>query len=113
MKSIKFIDTDGTIIYTDTGDINGKYHRENGPALEYPGGDKFWYLNGKLHREDGPAVEYTNGDKYWYLNGKLHREDGPAIEYAYGRKVWYLNDIKIDVKDNDEFLRIVKLMAFM
>ena len=47
-------------------------------------GDKFWYLNGKLHREDGPAVECANGDKSWFLNGKLHREDGPAIERANG-----------------------------
>ena len=31
-------------------------------------GDKHWYLNGKLHREDGPAVEYANGDKEWWLN---------------------------------------------
>jgi hypothetical protein len=32
-------------------------------------GDKEWYLNGKLHREDGPAVEYSSGTKVWYLNG--------------------------------------------
>ena len=25
----------------------------------YPNGDKSWYLNGKLHREDGPAIEYA------------------------------------------------------
>jgi hypothetical protein len=36
----------------------------------YEDGSKFWYLNGKLHREDGPAVEYANGDKSWYLNDK-------------------------------------------
>ena len=54
-------------------------------------GDKAWYLNGKLHRENGPAVEYTIGDKYWYLNDKLHRENGPAVEYASGYKYWYLN----------------------
>ena len=23
----------------------------------YDNGDKEWYLNGKLHREDGPAIE--------------------------------------------------------
>ena len=34
-------------------------------------GTKEWHLNGKLHREDGPAVEYSNGDKRWYLNDKL------------------------------------------
>ena len=35
-----------------------------------PNGNKYWYLNGKLHREDGPAYEHTNGDKLWYLNDK-------------------------------------------
>ena len=54
-------------------------------------GSKYWYLNGKLHREDGPAIEHSSGDKYWYLNDELHREDGPAIEYASGSKFWYLN----------------------
>ena len=38
----------------------------------YADGSKFWYLNGKHHREDGPAVEYADGTKYWYLNDKLH-----------------------------------------
>ena len=33
-------------------------------------GDKLWYLNGKRHREDGPAVECANGYKEWYLNGE-------------------------------------------
>jgi len=36
----------------------------------YNNGYKAWYLNGKRHREDGPAVELANGDKSWYLNGK-------------------------------------------
>jgi len=71
--------------------LNGKLHREDGPACEYANGDKFWLLDGKCHREDGPAREYADGDKSWWLNGKRHREDGPAIEYASGDKVWYLN----------------------
>ena len=25
--------------------------------------------NGELHREDGPAIEHPNGDKQYYLNG--------------------------------------------
>jgi hypothetical protein len=58
----------------------------------YTIGYKSWYLDGKRHREDGPAVEGSDGDKYWYLNGKLHREDGPAIEYSDGDKSWYLDD---------------------
>jgi hypothetical protein len=33
-------------------------------------GSKCWTLNGQYHREDGPAIEWPNGTKKWYLNGK-------------------------------------------
>jgi hypothetical protein len=75
--------------------LNGKYHREDGPAIEFPDGTKGWYLNGKYHREDGPAIEIPGGTKEWFLNGKYHREDGPAIEGPDGTKRWYLNDIQV------------------
>ena len=61
----------------------------------YDNGDKWWYLNGKRHREDGPAFEGASGSKDWYLNGKRHREDGPAIEWADGSKAWYLNGVHL------------------
>ena len=64
----------------------------------YANGGKYWYLNGKLHREDGPAIEYADGSKRWFLNGKLHREDGPAIESANGFKQWFLNGKEIIVR---------------
>jgi len=38
-------------------------------------GNKYWYLNNKWHREDGPAIEYANGDKVWYLNGEQVKEE--------------------------------------
>ena len=75
--------------------LNGKLHREDGPAIEWADGTKYWYLNGQRHREDGPASEDAGGGKAWYkhwcLNGKLHREDGPAFECANGTKRWFLN----------------------
>jgi len=58
-------------------------------------GNKSWYLNGKIHREDGPAIERANGNKFWWLNDKLHREDGPAMEWADGDKFWFLNDEEV------------------
>ena len=58
---------------------------------EHSDGTKEWFLNGKRHREDGPAYEHPNGAKQWWLNGKLHREDGPAIEHSDGTKQWFLN----------------------
>ncbi len=85
--------------------LNGKLHREDGPAREFPDGTKEWYLNGKLHREDGPACEYTNGVKFWYLNGERHQEDGPAIEYSNGDKFWYLNGVEYS---EQEFLEKTK-----
>ena len=57
----------------------------------YWDGTKRWFLNGKRHREDGPAIEWANGTKEWWLNSKRHRVDGPAIERANGDKEWYLN----------------------
>jgi hypothetical protein len=47
---------------------------------------KYWYLNGKRHREDGPAVERPNGSNYWYLNdkklteGEFNRRMNPVRE---------------------------------
>jgi hypothetical protein len=54
-------------------------------------GTKYWYLNGKYHRDDGPALEWTNSGKEWYLNGLRHRVDGPARELSNGSKAWFLN----------------------
>jgi hypothetical protein len=72
--------------------VNGKFHREDGPAVIRANGNKEWWVNGKRHREDGPAIERANGTKEWWLNGKRHREDGSAIERANGTKEWYLNN---------------------
>tara|TARA_B110000503_G_C6875204_1_gene300348 strand:+ start:85 stop:342 length:258 start_codon:yes stop_codon:yes gene_type:complete len=81
--------------------------------VKYFSGSTYHYLNGLLHREDGPAIEFSNGDKSWYLNGERHREDGPAIELFYGHKVWYYKGKHIYCKNNQEFLRMIKLMAFL
>jgi hypothetical protein len=90
-----YISKDGECTVLDCGDakewyLNGKRHREDGPAVEYPDGNKSWYINGKRHREDGPAIEGF-GRKEWYLNGERHREGGPAIESSHGYEAWYLN----------------------
>ena len=45
--------------------------------------------DGRLHRDDGPAVEYANGRRFWYQNGLLHRVDGPALELGDHGVYWY------------------------
>ncbi len=69
--------------------MEGKEHREDGPAIEWPNGTNLWYIDGKLHSTDGPAVDRTNGAKEWYLNGVRHRLDGPAVIYPNGDKEWW------------------------
>lgn len=67
-------------------------------------GTTYWHKDAEckvLHRENGHAIEYTTGDKFWYQNGDLHRTDGPAIEYANGTKRWYINGVPMT---EDEFL---------
>ena len=54
-------------------------------------GDRSWWINGKLHREDGPAYEGAYGDRSWWINGKPHREDGPAVEQADGTRQWWID----------------------
>ena len=78
--------------------LNGKRHREDGPAYNV-NGNKSWWLNGKRHREGGPAFEDANGIKEWWLNGKRHRVDGPAFEDANGYKEWYLHGKGVTEQD--------------
>lgn len=69
-------------------------------------------VDGKMHRDDGPAAIYVNGDKYWFQNGKRHRLDGPAIEWQSGAKQWYYNDEHIFCQSQKEFERLIKLKVF-
>jgi hypothetical protein len=62
-------------------------------------GIKFWRLNGLFHRDDGPAVEYPDGSKEWCVNGKLHRTDGPALEYFDGGEFWFIKGYGYDTKE--------------
>ncbi len=40
----------------------GCYRRADTKATE-------WYRNNKLHRAGGPAIEYEGGSKRWFLDG--------------------------------------------
>jgi len=77
--------------------INGRYHRDNGPALtiisQYYGFSRVeWFKNGQIHRVGGPAVIEHDGTKWWYQNDRPHRIDGPAFIPADSEKTiefWY------------------------
>jgi hypothetical protein len=88
--------SNGTIINYDSPKVEknenfikyynyGKLHSNEGPAVIYSNGDKYWYQYGKIHREnDLPAIEYSSGEKRWFKYGILHRDEekGPAIIFS-------------------------------
>jgi hypothetical protein len=79
----------------------------------FPYGIEYFNEKGLLHREDGPALEYNNGDKWWYINGECHREDGPAVEYSNGTKEWYLNGIEYSEQDYYKEITDIKLKRIL
>jgi len=41
----------------------------------YSDGRQRWCQNGKYHRLDGPAVEYAYGSKEWWIEGQNYTEE--------------------------------------
>lgn len=68
-------------------------------------------LNGKFHREDGPARKFISGTEFWLVNGNFHRMDGPAASYANGYQEWWIRGERLDCRTQSEFERLIKLKA--
>lgn len=79
--------------------MQGQFHRIDGPAIEYADGSKAWLQHSKYHRVGGPAVEKTNGYQAWYWRGRCHRVDGPARTLPTGQKEWWINDKRLSEKE--------------
>ena len=41
----------------------------------YSDGGVHWFLDGKQHRENGPAAELPDGSKHWFWHGRWVAED--------------------------------------
>lgn len=111
---------------------NGRVHRETFQIddsshikiVYFPNGQKQfekYFVANELHRAAGPALKYWgfNGNiifEEFYMHGVLHRKDGPAlIQYrnnAFFKCWYYLNGCGIQASSDQEFIKIVKLMAF-
>jgi hypothetical protein len=69
---------------------DGKLHREDGPAIVWDDGDKFWYYKGMRHRIGGPASE-TLSILEWIRMNKRHRLNAPAVKFIQDKnksKYW-------------------------
>ena len=86
-------------------------HRLDGPAVENDDIQE-WYKDGKRHRDDGPA--YCDPSlTSWWKDGKRHRLDGPAMENRNKPDSWWVNGGMVNCETNEEFLRLMKLKAFL
>jgi len=56
------------IFYEEYRKLSDEEKKAKPYCIEYDSGGKDWVVNGKSHREDGPAVIFDNGAKFWYLN---------------------------------------------
>lgn len=74
---------------------------------------KRWFNEDDLiHREDGPAIEFATGTKFWYIYGYCHRMNGPAIEYNWGDNEWWYENNLAPVSSQEEFEQWLKFKAF-
>ena len=80
-------------------ELNGIYITEKGT---------FYYVNGKPHREDGPAFEYTTGVKQWYYNNLWHRLDGPALILANGYTSYYIYGVPYSKEEYEVEAYLIK-----
>ena len=81
-----FVLTQGDIYFLDE---QGRFHKDDGPAIICKKTLKLWWKHGKKHREDGPAIEYHDGSTEWFYDNLRHRSGGPAVDTPYGKQEWY------------------------
>ena len=51
----------------------------NGKEIDIHG-NVCYYKDGKYHREDGPAIEFRFGTKFWYLNNVKYTKEEHKVE---------------------------------
>ena len=61
-----------------------------------------WKYSGKRHRVDGPAIEWSGGTKFWYLDGVNYSEAD------FNRKVSPTCEGKTVTVDGVEYKLVVK-----
>src|ERR1700680_3276797 len=76
-------------------------------------GNTHWYnLNGNYHRDNGPAIICANGTKIWCHHGLPHRIDGPALESHTGSHRWFYKGKELYVSTLEEFQKYINNKAF-
>ena len=77
------------------------------------GARQYFNQDGLLHNENGPAIIDEVGSKAWIINGHYHREDCPAIMFKSGKNLYFYKGKRVNVNSTEEFIRYIKLLAFI
>lgn len=93
------VDDEGNVEWA----LNGKLHRDDGPAVEYVDGSSYWFQHGRIHRDNGPAIEWADGSWTWMANDEIHRLAGPANVHVDCREEWHVFGHVLDGDDVDLF----------
>ncbi len=67
---------------------NNEHNLQGVSCIEYVSGDKWWYKNGKIYREDGPAIEFSDGRKFWFVGGEWCTKES----YEEALKIWKIGE---------------------
>ena len=67
--------------------------------------DQIWMMDGKYHREDGPATIKANGTQVWWVNNQKHRIDGPALIWDDGSEEWWINGQQLNTANIEQWMR--------
>jgi hypothetical protein len=111
-------DLEGTIITSASEDICSN---EEGTLTFYRFGNKDITLtirwigtsNGYYSENVSFTEIHPEFDINWYdEDGKYHNESGPAIT-TESESQWWIHGSRIDCKDNEEFLRIIKIKELL
>lgn len=86
---------------------------ENKRHVVWIDGGEEWWVDGKLHREDGPAVIRSTGLKQWWFKGKILYQNNEAfttpligVETTYGKKSSRSKDNILHIVDNTLFTQV-------
>jgi hypothetical protein len=71
-----------------------------------------WRLNGKLHREKGPA-HINRNFKAWFQDGDWHCLHGPAAVFSNGRLQWAIYDKQVTEEQYRQIKRKIKTKTIL
>lgn len=75
------------------------FHREDGPAVDWPGMYQIWSINGYYHRTDGPAVIFHKGELQFWLEGRQYRPTSDGLPDPQNPiEEWYPDETEEDIQ---------------